>query len=925
MMGARPAARELTLRGRRDECAALDRLLDGVHAGQSGVLVVRGEAGIGKTALLEYAIGSASDTEVLRAAGVESEMELAFSALHQMCAPLLDRLDALPAPQRHALEITFGLREGRAPDRFFVGLAVLGLLSVVAEARPILCVIDDAQWLDSASAEALAFVARRLLADSVAMLFAAREASEELSSLPGLVVEGLRGDDARALLASVIPGRLDEQVADALVAETGGNPLALLELPQGLTAAQLAGGFGLPGALSLQGRLEGSFRARLDALPDDTRRLLLAAAAEPTGDPLLLWRAAERLGIARPALEPAESAGLIEVDSRARFRHPVARTAVYQAATPAERRRVHRALAEATDPRADPDRRTWHLAEATNGPDEDVATALEQCAARAQQRGGLAAAAAFLDRAAALTIDPARRAQRELAAAEAKHNAGDHEAALELLRAADAERLEALGRVRADLLRARIAFAVNRGRDAPALLLNAAQQLEPLDVVLARDTYLDALSAATLIGPLSREVGVVEVARAALAAPRPPGPPRACDLLLDGLAKLLVDSSAAGAPTLKRALEAFRGAALPEEEGLRWSWLASHAALDLWDDAAWEALASRNVQLVRDTGALALLPIALNTRVGVHLAAGELAAARLLTGEVRTVCEATGIPLTPYVDLALAAFEGREANASALARAVEREAMTTGEGIGLTISHWATALLYNGLGRYGDAFHAAELATEHPQELRFATRALVELIEAAARSGKHSRAADALERLSQSTRASGTDLALGTEARSRALLSEGTAAEELYREAIDRLRRTRVSTAQARAHLIYGEWLRGERRRRQAREQLRTALEMFSAMGLAAFAARAERELLATGERVRKRSAETRDELTAQEVQVARLAADGLSNAEIGERLFISQHTVAYHLRKVFSKLDITSRSQLHRVVPDAETAGHVA
>jgi DNA-binding CsgD family transcriptional regulator len=923
MVVGEPGIGGLRLRGREQECAALDRLLEATRSGRSDVLVLHGEAGVGKTALLDYAIESASDMLVVRAAGVESEMELAFAALYQLCTPLLHRLVGLPAAQSRALAITFGLSEGPVPNRFLVALAVLGLLSNAAAERPVLCAIDDAQWLDRASADALTFVAHRLQAESVGMLFAAREAGNELVDLPSLLIGGLRDADARSLLASVIPGRLDERVVDRLVAETRGNPLALLELPSRLTA-RLAGGFGLPGALSLEGRIEESYLERLEGLPRDTRQLLVVAAADPTGDPALLRRAAERLGIDDPTLESAESAGLVQIGTTVRFRHPLARSAVYRAASAGDRRLAHLALAEATDPDRDPDRRAWHRAKAVPAADEDLATELEHGAARAQRRGGLAAAAAFLELAAARTTDPARRSRRALAAAEAKHNAGDQDAALGLLRAAEAGQLDTLGRARVDLLRARVAFAVKRGRDAPALLLNAARRLEALDVALARQTYLDALSAATLIGPLSREVGVLDVARAALAAPPPPAPPRAGDLLLDGLSRSLTEGPAAGAPTLKRALEAFRGEELSDEEGLRWSWLAAHAALDLWDDESWEALAIRHVQLVRDAGALAMLPIALNTRIGAHLAGGEFAAGRSLSDEVRTVCEATGIPRTPYIDLTLAAFEGREADASAFAREATREATATGEGIGLTISNWAIALLYNGLGRYDDAFTAAQLASEHPQELRFATRGLVELIEAAARSGRHSVAAEALERLSETTRASGTDLALGTEARSRAMLSGGAAADNLYQEAIDRLRRTRVSTARARAHLIYGEWLRRERRRREAREQLRTAYQMLSAMGLGAFAQRAERELLATGESVRKRVVETRDELTAQEAQIARLARDGLSNAEIGERLFLSPQTAGYHLRKVFAKLGITSRHQLDRTLDKRATAGGV-
>ncbi len=850
-------------------------------------------------------------------AGIESEMEIAYAGLHQLCAPLLDRLERLPAPQRDALGITFGDCVGVVPDRFLVGLAVLGLLSESAKERPLLCVVDDAQWLDRASASTLAFVARRLLAEPVVMLFAARDPGDEFAGLPELVIEGLGDTDARALLASVIPGRLDQRVADVVLAEARGNPLALLELPRGLSADQLAGGFGLPGALSLQGRIEESFVARLEALPEGTRLFLLAAAAEPTGDPGLLWRAADRLGITGQVLDPAESVGLIEVGARVRFRHPLARSAVYRAATPPERRRVHRALAESTDAQVDPDRRAWHLAEATAAPDDEIAAELERAAGRAQARGGLAAAAAFLERSARLTVQPAARADRSLAAVGAKQAAGACDAALALLAAVEAEPLDELQRARVDLLRGQIAFALDRGRDAPALLLRAAQRIEPLDPALARETYLDALSAATFAGRLSGDVGLLEVARAARDAPSPPHPERPADLLLDGLALLITEGWAAGASTLRHALAAFRSETVSRDTALRWPWLAGLAALDLWDDESWHELAARHVRIARDSGALAVLPIALNTRIGVHLGAGELAAARELLEETKTVSEATGSRLAPYNAVSVAAYEGREAEVSSLIEATGNEILSRGEGISLTLNQWATAVLYNGLGRYDEALAAAEAASEYPLDLRFFTRALVELIEAASRSGNVARGLHAVEQLSESTQASGTEAALGMEARSRALLGEGDAAEGLYREAIERLARTRLRVHLARAHLLYGEWLRRERRRREAREHLRTALEMFTSMGTAALADRANRELVATGEHARKRSVETRDDLTPQEAQISRLARDGLSNADIGARLFLSQSTIAYHLRNVFSKVNIASRHELAHVLPD--------
>jgi DNA-binding CsgD family transcriptional regulator len=911
------------LRGRGRECGTLDRLLEAVRSGGGRALVIRGEAGVGKSALLEYLIGRASACRVVRAAGVQSEMELAFAGLHQLCAPLLDRLDRLPDPQRDALYTAFGLSGGMAPDRFLVGLAALGLFSEAAEERPLVCVVDDVQWLDRASAQALGFVARRLLAESVALVFAVRESSEqhELTGLAELAVEGLRPGDARQLLGSVVPGRIDERVSDRIVAETRGNPLALLELPRGFTAAQLAGGFALPGARALSGRIEDSFRQRLEALPADTRRLLLVAAAEPVGEPLLVWRAAGRLGIGAEAAAAAEEAGLVEFDGRVWFRHPLVRSAVYRAASASERQCVHRALAEATDPHMDPDRRAWHRAHATVGPDEDVAAELERSAGRAQARGGMAAAAAVLERATQLTPAPARRARRALAAAQVALEAGAPDAAVGLLATAGDGPLDELDGARVDLLRARIAFVASRGRDAPPLLLDAARRLEPLDVTLARETYLEALSAALVAGRLAGGGGVVEVAKAAQGVPPARDPPRAADLLLDGLALQIAVGDAAGAPMLKRALTAFRGDDISREEGLRWLALACRVAMDLWDDESREVLSARQIQLARDAGALAVLFIALRSRIGMHQLAGELAAAASLIEEAQAVADATGSRFAPYDVLALAVWRGREAEASELIEADANEVVARGEGMGLAIIRWASAVLYNGLGRYEQALVAAQEASAYPHELLFSTWGLAELIEAAVRSGKPEPAAEALRRLSDKARASGTDWALGIEARSRALLSDGDAAERLYREAIERLGRTRVRVELARAHLLYGEWLRREKRRPDAREQLRTAHEMLTGMGLEAFAQRAAGELLASGETARSRTVETLDQLTARETEIARLARDGLSNAEIGGRLFISPRTVEYHLSKVFTTLGISTRHQLGGVLPSEPDA----
>ena len=902
------------LTGRLSERGELDRFVAGVRAGEGRALVVRGEPGVGKTVLLDYLAARASGCLVARAAGVQSEMELAFAALHQLCAPMLDHAEFLPEPQREALRTAFGLSAGPAPDRFLVGLAVLGLLSETARERPLVCMVDDQQWLDHASAQALGFAARRLAADPVGLVFAARIPSQDVAGLPELVVEGLAASDARSLLESVLTGRagpLDARVWDRLIADTHGNPLALLELTRGLTPAQLTGGFGVHGAVPLDGRIEESFRRQLVALPTQTRRLLQLAAADPSGDPVLVWRAAGRLAIGAGAARPAVEAGLAEFGARVRFRHPLVRSAAYRSASAQERQELHAALAEATDPAADPDRRAWHRAEAAPGPDEQVAAELEHCAGRAQRRGGLAAAAAFLERSAGLTLDPARRAQRALAAAQARYQAGALDAALGLLAMAQAGPLDELQRARGDLLRAQVAFASSHGRDAPPLMLSAARQLEALDVGLARETYLEAFTAALFVGRLSPAVG--DVAKAVRMAPAPPGPARAPDLLLDGLALLVTEGYAAGTPALRRALLAFRGQDITAQEGLSWLWLAGLAAMAVWDDETWHILTSRHVKLARDVGALSELPLAIRWRILLHTHAGELEQGAALIAEAQAVADATGSQLGPHGALGVAAWRGREAEATELIQATMDDVTSRGEGRGVT-SQYAAALLYNGLGHYDKALAAAELVCEY-DDIGVLGWSLTELVEAAVRSGQPARASDALQRLSETTRASGTDWALGTEARSRALLSEGETAENYYREAIERLGRTRMRPAVARAHLLYGEWLRRENRRQNARAELRIAHGLFTSMGIEAFAERARRELLAAGDTVRKPTVETVTELTAQEAYIARLAVDGCTNAEIGAQLFLSTRTVEWHLGKVYTKLGVGSRRELPRAL----------
>jgi DNA-binding CsgD family transcriptional regulator len=911
------------LRGRHRELAVLDDLLLKAQAGASGVLVLSGEPGIGKTALLDYVVSRAEGFRVDRIGAVEPEMELPFAGLHLLFGSMVDRLERLPGPQREAFEVALGVRDGRAPDRLLVGLAVLSLMADLAEERPLACLVDDAQWLDQSSLQALAFAARRLMADRVAVVFCVRAGSDvpELAGLSELTVTRLHDPDARALLASAVHGRLDPSVADRIVAETRGNPLAILQCRRRLSPADLAGGFALPCNVgSMPGSIEDDFRRQVESLPPATRQLLLTAAAERTGEATLLWRAATSQGIGTDAAVPAETAELIDFGAQVRFRHPLIRSATYQSATPDERRTVHRALAEALDPRTDPDRRAWHRAQAAACPDEEVAAELERSAGRAQARGGLAAAAEFLRLATELTPDPALRSARALAAAQAKFSAGSADAAYALLVTAAAGPLDELQQARLERLRARLAFAWNRGSDAPALLLHAARRLAPLDAKQARETYLEATEAAIYAGRLGSRGsgGLSEVAAAARDAPPAPRPPRAIDVLLDGLTARLTGGYSAGLAPLRNAVQALtRLQDRPAEDDMLWYLLWIECSLtpepiapEVWDDRAWDELASRAVEVARDAGAVTALPVALSAKACSDLHAGDFSDAEALKDEGRAISEAMGSAVITYTDLVLAAWHGEEVPALDLIEAGIKDAMARGEGRCIGVAEYATALLYNGLGRYETALAAAQRACRY-DDLGFFGWSLTELIEAAARSGDQEAGAQALATLAERTQAAATDWALGTEARSRALLTDSSAADDLYREAIARLGRTRVTIQLARAYLLHGEWLRRENRRQEARDALRQAHEMFVRTGAVGFAGRARRELLATGETVRKRTAEKPEDLTAQEAQVAELAGEGLTNPEIAAQMFISPRTVEWHLGHVFNKLGITSRKDL--------------
>jgi DNA-binding CsgD family transcriptional regulator len=912
------------LRGRSSERARLDRALADARGGESAVLVVRGEAGVGKTALLRHVAERASGFHVVQLSGIESEMQLAYAGLHHLCSGMIERLDALPEPQAVAVRIALGLAIGDPPDRFLVALATLGLFSAAAEEQPLLCIVDDLQWLDDASSLVLQFVARRLLAEPVALVFAVREPSAEhdLTGLPELWLHGLEDADARALLDTAMPGRIDERVRERIVAEARGNPLALLELPRGMSAAELAGGFAPP-AVGTAGSIEDGFRRRLDALPDDTRRLLRLAAADPVGDPLLLWRAAERLGIHPEAATAAVDADLLEISPQIRFRHPLVRSAAYRSASPAERSALHAALAEATDADSQPDRRAWHRAQAAGGPDEHVARELERSAARAQARGGVAASAAFLESAATLTPEPAERVRRLLAAARAKRDAGALRSALRLLTAAEGGPLSALQAAEVEHLQGQIAFDQRRLGDAARVLVSAARRLQPLDAELARATHLEALGAAIWAGDLERPGALLDAAAAARAAPPAHDPPDAVDVVLEGFAVRLTDGYAAAAPALEHALATVRALDASAGDLGRWLWLtgaraAGLIAMELWDADAWHALASRQVQVARDTGALGQLQFALNFFARGQLASGNLNEVAVLIEEERVIAQAMGNPAVGYDEMLLAALRGQESRASELIGRMVQTAGAHGLGRMVHVATYAKATLYNGIGRYDAARDAAQAAFEHREHVGLGPFVVGELAEAASRIGHRALVEAALEWVSERARVTPTDWALGIEARVRALLG---GAEADYLESIERLGRTRLRMEAARSQLLYGEWLRRERRRADAREHLRTAHGMFAAMGAEGFAERARHELLATGETVRKRTDDTRDELTPQEEHIARLALAGRTNPEIGAELFLSPRTVEWHLKKVFMKLGISSRKGLSGALPERDAA----
>ena len=923
--GPDTAMRAVGLIGRHAETRALTDLVDDVRAGQSRVFVVRGECGMGKTALLDWVVDHAGDCQVLRAAGVEAEMELAFAGLHQLLAPLLSRLDELPSPQRDALQLAFGFDAGTAPDRFFIALAVLGLLADTAKQQPLICLIDDEQWLDRASAQALAFVARRLGEESVGLIFATQLASEELSGLPELRLDGLSDADARTLLDRTLNSPLDPVIREQIVAESRGNALALLELPRGITPAQLAGGFALPAVMPVASRLEDSFMRRLDSLPPETKAILQLAAADPVGEPSVRWNAAARLGLDPGAATPAIEAGLIDFGTRVQFRHPLIRSVVYRSTSVADKRNIHQALAEATDPKLDPDRRAWHLAQAAAGPDETVAAELEGSAERALARGGVAAGAAFLELAAMLTPAPDSRAERMLAAAKAKRDAGALDAALGLLVRVEAGPDDALRTAQVEYLRGEIAFDQLRVREAVQLLQSAAGRFESLCAESSREARLRAVDAAMwLAGPDGPDRNsILASATAAAAGPPSPQPPRAVDVLLDAFVARFTDGYAAAVPLFNRAIEMLLTTDVVAGQPDSWlpitrSKMSATLAAEVWDAQSWYALALRETQFDRTTGAPIHLQFALHYLAWTLLLRGEFEKAAAVVDEDCATAAATGNPPLRFSRLLLAAWRGERDQACQLIEETTASAEAGGKCKVADFAAYGRAVLTNGFGRHADALAAIKPVFEH-DHVGMGALVIPELVEAASRTGDVELLVAARDWMAVRTKATPTPWALGIDARIGALLSDGDAAERLYRESLEYLGCVQVRLERARGHLIFGEWLRRQNRRIDARAELRVAEEMFSAMGANGFADRAHRELLATGESARKRSASSDIagvDLTPQELQVARLAQQGLSNNEIGGQLFISPRTVQYHLRKVFAKLGIRSRSELAHVLP---------
>jgi DNA-binding CsgD family transcriptional regulator len=905
--------------GRAEECDAVDRVLAAARDGLSGTLVLLGEAGMGKTTLLDFALEAATGFRVARVAGIQSESEFGFAALHRLLLPFMAGMDALPDRQRQALRSAFGLDVGPPADRFLIGLAALTLLAD-RDDEPLLCVVDDAQWLDRESLDALAFVGRRLHADRVALLFAARSGTGThlpFDGLPILPVEGLADDSALELLTQVVAGTLDTEVARRVVAETRGCPLALTELAVDLSSEQLAGAGVLPAPLPISGRLETHFLRHVRALPADTQTLLLIAAAEPSGDPALLWNAAAALGVAADAADAAEKAGLLVIHTGVEFRHPLIRSAVYGSAAPPERRRVHAALAALTDATTEPTRRVWHLAAAAVGPDESVAAELERCASDAHDRGRYAEEAALLSRAAELTSDSRLRATRMLAAAQTHLVAGAPHAAETLLQLAKPHLDGPLVNAQAQRLQAAL-NSFTLPNEIPSVLLAAATALEALDVRLSRATYVEAIEACLVSCQLTKGTTPIAVARAALAAPASPDPePTLADIMLEGFATRLAVGFVNAVPMLREGVARLTTHDASASGFSRWAVLGNNAAAELWDVDAYRTMLQRMEHTERERGALDSLRITLGGLGHSEMWAGRFGSAEAYHSQASELALALGADAFVWemLKVELFAWQGDDVKTRRTAKLLTGDLVkTSGAGVAVNLALIALTILEMAQGHYAEALASAWQLYEHDFPPH-GNQVLAEIVEAGVRGGNQDAAEAAFARLSERAGASATPWALGLLARSEALLADDGTAEPSYQGAVAHLSATPVRTDLARAHLLYGEWLRRQKRRLDARAELKTAYDMFATMGANAFAERARVELAATGERARRRSVDTSNDLTPQEDQVARLASQGATNREIAERLYISDSTVDYHLRKVYRKLGLSSRRALRDVL----------
>jgi DNA-binding CsgD family transcriptional regulator len=912
---AHVAANQRELFGRQEERGRLTALLGSARAGHAGVLVLRGDAGIGKSALLDDVATHAEDFYVCRASGVESEMELPYAGLQQLCVPLAGHTSALTELHGRVLNHVFGRSEGAAPERFLVGIAALDLVATAAQDQPVVWLIDDAQWIDQVTMQAIAFVARRLLAERVVILIATRDSSEEgtLAGLPELSVGGLRGDDAGRLFDSVISGPMDPLVRDRIIAETRGNPLALLELPRAWTTAELVEGISESAGIPLTSKLEFAFTKRVRELPADTQTLLALAAAEPTGDPALLWSAARLLGLDWTTAAPAERAGLLEIGQRVYFRHPLVRAAAYRSAPLESRLEVHRVLAEVADPVQDPDRRAWHRAWSTVGPDDQIALELERAADRAKARGGLLAAAALLERAALLTPAGEHRANRTLGAARAKRDAGAFDSALRLLSIVDAEPPSELRAALVDQLRGKIAFDQRRSSEAAELLLAAAQKIEPFAPRASRDMHLEALAAAVWAGGPGQSELVAKAARAALATRSDEGEQRSADLVLHAIATRVIEGHAAAGPALRAALIAIRDHGLrAEDDDLLWltgNRLAGLIATEAWDYEAGLALAERQVRVARESGALVQLQFALNFLANHVIVSGDLRAASTLLEEERLLSTMTQV--VPNRTMLIAALRGDSERTVPLVEAMIETAISNGHGRVIFFAHYAAAVLYNGLGRHAEALAHARQVVES-DALGFQTFAVGEFAEAAARQGDTELLSYVETWMRVRAATTPTDWALGMAARVQALNADGAEADQLYKESIAQFSKTRLRIELARSQLLYAEWLRRQGQRGEARDQASVAYDALTEMGVTSFAERARREVSASAGRRSARSSNAESvHLTSQELQIAQLVQRGLSNKEVGGRLYLSPRTVEWHLRNIFSKFGISSRRHL--------------